>query len=74
MWFCITGVLMPKFNVKFQRAEYYVENMEIEADSSDLAEIEANRLLENGEISFDGEVCHGDELVLEIIEWIDESA
>ena len=59
---------MRRFNVKFQRVECYVENMEIEAESAEAARRMAEELLDDEEVSFDGEVCHGEESVLEIVE------
>jgi hypothetical protein len=65
---------MKCFEVKFVRAECYIEQMRIRATTVTEAESLANEMLENGDVSFDhSEVSDGTEYVTEVTE-IEQSA
>lgn len=67
----LTSQPRKKFNITFQRIEHYQEEMEVMATSKEEAMELAEGILQSGELSFDGDIVHGDEQVIGVEEIVE---
>ena len=57
---------MPKFKVIVERRETYIETLEVEAISLQEAKQDVRHMIDDGEISFEGEAVNSEEYIAAI--------